>query len=421
MFHASAKSGILLAFLGSTGSKWGMNKDQFPIAQDKQRGKWRVNVAPHLSESGTRERKFFDRKSEAESWVWAQVARLRNDGTLGESLLPPTLRDIAAKAFRLFPDGEEHLLLDAAREYLAARDRRSRSKRFADAYKEWEAWAGAKTRNGVPTSRKYKEQMRLAFDRFASLHDKLCCDITPQDVESTLHGAVRAEHKAARNALLRTLTACLNYGIERDWLTQLPIKAKLMARDSGHREPSILTPDQSARLLTACMAVDPDFLGYYALALFSGIRPTDELAGLRWEHVWGDGGKSISIPAEIAKTRHQRFVTIEPTLAAWFVWINAPRFGLVMPQTNVKKRRRAVQRAAGIDPWPQDVMRHTYASCWMAVHKDEDRCRDNMGHRTKDQLSKHYRKHMTEEDARAFWALLPETVAKITPMKSASA
>jgi integrase len=396
-----------------------MDARQFPITKDPQRKNWRVNVPPQLSESGQRERKFFNKKTEAEGWVAAQVVRLKNDGTSGVELLSPALRDIAAKAFRLFPAGEEHLLLDAARAFIAQRDRRKRSKTFAEAYKEWEAFTLAKTRNGQPTSAKYKAQVRQGFARLHPLHEKIVCDITPEDIEATLAEVVAAEYKHARNQLLRTLTACLNYCIEREWLTVLPIKPKLMARDTGHREPSVLTPDQAARLLATVAEMAPEFLGAYVIALFAGVRPTDELAGLRWEHVFADGGETIHIPADIAKTHFQRYVKIEPTLAAWLKHIAPPNFGQVMPNANIRKENRKIRRAAGLHPWPQDVMRHTYASCWMAVYRDEDRCRDNMGHRTKDQLVRHYRKHMTESQAKAFWELTPDAVLKITNIKQA--
>jgi len=36
-----------------------------------------------------------------------------------------------------------------------------------------------------------------------------------------------------------------------------------------------------------------------------------------------------------------------------------------------------------------------------------------MGHSTKDMLVKHYRKHTTEADARAFWEIAPKCVLKV--------
>jgi integrase len=134
---------------------------------------------------------------------------------------------------------------------------------------------------------------------------------------------------------------------------------------------------------------------------------------LRWENVFAGDGGQIHIPADIAKTRFQRHIPIEPVLREWLEYLDPPRIGFVTPQTSrVTKRRQAIQRAAGITPWPQDVMRHTFASYWMTIHRNEDRCRDAMGHRTKDQLVKHYRKHTTQKDAEAFWSISPEMISK---------
>ena len=141
----------------------------------------------------------------------------------------------------------------------------------------------------------------------------------------------------------------------------------------------------------------------------------------------GEGG-TIHVPDTVAKTGRARYIPIEPTLKAWLDYIDPPRLGPVVPLQPTRdpskpqklewrvlwigKRRQAVQKAAGIDPWPQDAMRHSYASYWMTLHGDEDRCRDAMGHATKDMLVKHYRKHTTKADAQAFWALTPEAVFK---------
>jgi hypothetical protein len=48
----------------------------------------------------------------------------------------------------------------------------------------------------------------------------------------------------------------------------------------------------------------------------------------------------------------------------------------------------------------------------MTKHRDEDRCRDAMGHRTKDQLVRHYRTQTSEEDGEAFWSISPEMISK---------
>lgn len=380
-----------------------MRLPKITIRRDKQRGRWLVDIPDAVSESGIRERKLFATKNEAEGFKIAQEARLRNEGTFGVPLLTPTQRHIAAQAFRLLAGHAETQLIDAVREMLQSRDRRARSVTLREAFTQWQSFTTGKSRNGKNTSPAYIRQIRCTIPRFSCFHGKLVCDLSPEDVEKMVEGL--PAH--SRNAALRILRACLNYAKQRGWLEQSPIRPLLHFVGTGYREPSVLSAAQVAALLRTCRQVRPELLGYYVLALFAGIRPTDELLKLRWENVHGDGGKTIHIPADVAKTRFQRHIHIEPLLTEWLDFLNAPQFGPVVPSVGLIRNRRIVQRAAGIVPWPQDVMRHTYASCWMALHRDEDLCRDNMGHRTKDELHKHYRKHLSEQDAKAFWSLRP--------------
>ena len=409
--------------------------NRFKLWEDtaKPRGarRWRVRVPADVSESGKVERRFFATKLEAHGFIQGQVARLQNQGTGGPKLTPAQ-REIADRAFsRLqaqLPDEGDAVLLQAVEAYLTARDRRSRSRTFLEAFEQWQRATVEKTRNGKPTSDKYRRQIAYALPRFAPLHAKLVCDITPEDVDATLAGAVAANNRAARNALMRVLRACLKWCQNYEWLDKVPVQSKRHGADTGQRQPSVLKPAQVERLLLTCAQVDPELLGYYAIALFAGVRPNDELAELQWEDVFAGEGDTIHIPDAVSKTGRERYVPIEPTLGAWLEYIDPPRLGPVVPRQATRnsskpqrlewrvlwigKRRQAVQRAAGIDPWPQDAMRHSYASYWMTTHGDEDRCRDAMGHATKEMLVKHYRKHTTKADARAFWALTPDVVLK---------
>jgi integrase len=386
-------------------------------------------VPADVSESGKVERRFFATKLEAQGFIREQTARLQNQGAGGPKLTPAQ-REIADKAFsRLqaaLPGESEAVLLDAVKDYLTARDRRSRSKPFLEAYREWQDFTATKKKRGI--SDKYRRQIAYALPRFAPLHSKLVCDITLEDVDATLSVAVNKGSRAARNALMRVLRACLKWCLGNEWLDKVPVQSKRHGLDTGRRQPNVLKPAQVERLLATCAEIDMELLGYYAIAIFAGVRPNDELAELQWEDVFAGDGDAIHIPETVAKTGRARYVPIEPTLRAWLDYINPPRIGPVVPRQATRnpskpqklewrvlwigKRRQAVQRAAGIDPWPQDAMRHSYASYWMTTHGDEDRCRDAMGHASKDMLVKHYRKHTTKADARAFWALTPDLVLK---------
>lgn len=406
---------------------------RFNLWEDKTKAKnarrWRVRVPADLSESGKIERLFFPTKLEAQGFIRSQIARLQDQGT-GGPVLTPGQREIAFKAFtRLQSEAAEEgdaALLTAVAAYLAGRDRRSRSKTFIEAWGMWQETTVSKTRGGKPTSDKYRRQITYALPRFAPLHSKMLCDITAEDIDATLGAAVDPTKKAARNGLMRILRACLKWSAEYGWLDKVPVQSKRHGVDTGQRQPNPLSPPQTKALLAACEVVAPDLLGYYAIALFAGVRPGDELAELLWSDVFAGDGKAIHIREEISKSGRARYIPINATLQAWLDYINAPRFGPVVPSQPtrdcaqvqklewrvmwIEKRRRAVAKAAGIDPWPQDATRHSFASYWMAQHGDEDRCRDIMGHASRDVLRKHYRKHVKTPDANAFWSLTPDVV-----------
>lgn len=72
-------------------------------------------------------------------------------------------------------------------------------------------------------------------------------------------------------------------------------------------------------------------------------------------------------------------------------------------------RRRAVRRARihlGLAAWPQDVLRHTCASYWVAKIKDVGEVALELGN-SPSVLLRHYRELVTGEDADRFWAIKP--------------
>jgi len=386
-----------------------MVSDRIAVRYDSTEQKWRVNIPLALSASGCRERRFFARKADAQSFMESEVARVMRDGLGGEKLTRIE-RDIAGRAFhrlKILPASTPSDLLSAVEEFISKKAVRSNSKKFKEHYEDWMQKTMEKTRHGKPTSRHYAAQIRQVLARLSPLHDVPIADITPETVEAAIGRVVRPEHKSSRNGLLRVVKACFQHAKDQGLIESVPV-AKDSRADVAVVEPEILSPEQVFNLLKACAQKDPQMLGFYTIALFAGVRPLDELSKLTWEHVWSDGGKRIHVPATVSKTGRRRYVEIEWTLKKWLD--KFPKEGLVVPKSQHFKRRREIERSAGIVPWPRDCMRHSYASYWMTIYRDEDRCRDNMGHRTKDQLFSHYRQHTTEEAAKTFWSLAPEVV-----------
>lgn len=201
-------------------------------------------------------------------------------------------------------------------------------------------------------------------------------------------------------------------GIERECLDDKP--------------PGILTVEQAARLMRACEEVDPGLLAYLALGLFAGIRP-EEIVRLRPRDVRGE---HVEVRADASKTRQRRLVDLAPNLRAWLSRCGA----LELPPRNWRGRMYQVRRAAGFasarrrmvggrerweslpgDPWPHDVLRHSFASYHLAMHGSADRTALQMGHRSTDMLFRHYRELVTKAEAEKFWGIRPQIEALKMP------
>jgi integrase len=145
--------------------------------------------------------------------------------------------------------------------------------------------------------------------------------------------------------------------------------------------------------------------------VFAGIRPK-ELERMDWKHVHLDESH-ILLPADLTKTGSRRVIEIQPTLATWLTWY-IEKFGIqsgpITPQTNLRRRLRMIRKTAGITQWVQDVMRHSYASNFLAHFESVDQLRANLGHRSNDVLWRHYHKAVVKKEAAKFWAIAPTTL-----------
>jgi hypothetical protein len=73
-------------------------------------------------------------------------------------------------------------------------------------------------------------------------------------------------------------------------------------------------------------------------------------------------------------------------------------------------------RGHGGEEWQSDVLRHSFASYWLAIHKNCAEVVEYMGNSAKN-IGKHYRRVMAPTEAQAWFAILPvDAEAKILRM-----
>ena len=372
---------------------------------------WRVNIPAKISESGKRERRFFETKAVADTFAQQQRTQRENFGNRSTLLTPGQLEE-AARAFERLKELGVSLNVVVS-EYIQRHDARAQSVTFKVL---WERFTATKAKK----STEHKTALKYTFTRFEDLHEKLACDISSGEIDRATAGMPAS----ARNAFLRNLRAGFNFGMQQDppWLAENPVR-KLKFSETPPRTKECFTPAQCLALLNAAVEHDFELVPYFALALFAGIRPEKELGQLEWAKI-NLADRNITVEWQTAKNNHTRQVDMERVLRAWlrfYIGRGGKTTGAVTPTENLRKRLRALRKAAGITRWIQDGPRKCYASYWLARKPDYARLLKNMGHTTQKMIDEHYNAAPTRKDALVFWKILPPRVSsKIVPMVAAA-
>ena len=359
---------------------------------------WQVNIPPKFSSTGTRQRRFFETRVEAEGFVHSLGAQIENYG-LSTQLLKPTEAEEAKAAIRLLEEaGASVGLLGAVRNYLAHERRRSESRTVESVI---DLFMGSKRR-----SAKYADSLERTKTRMKPLHSAMASDVTPNAIEALLKGVA----DTYRNALLREIRAIFAFAVKRGWCAANPVARMDFARVRiGERE--VYSVAESAAILETAERHDPTLLPFFAIGLFAGIR-VYELLRLEWKNVDIEEG-SIDLPASITKRERRRSVPIEPALRAWLeraIWLNGIPNGYVCPLRTynaLRVRQRLLFKTAKVQ-WRQNAARHSFASYWLAEHGDLTALALRLGHAGGlEVLHTHYHRAVRKADAVKFWANKP--------------
>ncbi|HLJ91399.1 MAG TPA: tyrosine-type recombinase/integrase [Candidatus Angelobacter sp.] len=245
---------------------------------------------------------------------------------------------------------------------------------------------------------RYRKDVRNRLKRFqkqfgqrivATIHTLECDDW----LRSLAVGA------CARNSFRQTLNVLFAYALARGFCTDNPISKTAVAKVVD-KPVGILTPDQIRNLL---YYANNDLIPVIAIGAFAGIR-TAELGRLDWNKIHIDRC-FIEVSAASSKTASRRLVTILPNLSQWLTPL-ARNHGKVMP-VNFEKKMKAARKAAEIEKWPSNALRHSYASYHLAKFQDAPALALQMGHTTTGMLFEHYREVVTPEAAEQYWKIQP--------------
>jgi integrase len=351
----------------------------------------RLKFVVNYREAGKRKRTFFETREQANAFAAFKNAQLRKCGVEGAEF-SSRLREMAQEcAERLSAYGRT---LKDATDFFCAHLKASEKSCTTAALVE--QLIAAKKADGA--SKRYLEDLRSRLNRFAQKFDgQMVATITSAQIDDWL----RALHVSptTRNNFRRVLVTMCNFAVQRGYATSNPAEKTAKAKELGEA-PGILTVQQTARLLES---VSPELLPYVAIGALAGLRRA-ELERLDWSDVHFDS-ELIEVTAAKAKTARRRFVKMQPNLREWLLPVRK-HTGKVAPD-NFRKAFDAARVAAGIAEWPDNALRHSFASYHLAHFKDAAALALEMGHTHSGMIFEHYRELVRPKDAERYWNIRP--------------
>jgi integrase len=350
---------------------------------------WYLDLRPF-----NRGRKFFKTKAEAEAERLRQITTLERYGREAVGLPPGELSAIIQARKELAKHGKT--IDDAAAFYLDYLERIRRCNvTVAQLANEV---LDAKRKDGMSAT--YINDLKKRLVRFcADFGERKIAGITVEELDNWLR-ALPGSPKSRAN-YRANVGVLFSYAERRRMIDRNPIlhtaRPKLV-----DKPPEIFTVDELHALLNAASSGAPDVVPMLAIAAFSGLRDA-EIKRLDWSEVDQKRGH-IEVKAAKAKSARRRIVSVQPNLAQWL----QPYSGMTGPvvPVNPRKKLELVRKAAKLARWPQNGLRHSFASYRLGATHDAPRVASELGHTSPKMLYSTYRELVLPEEAERYWKLI---------------
>ncbi len=370
---------------------------------------WRINVPKTVSATGKREQHFYATRDGAKEARAALLEKFLANGSAASQIRPQLAEDALAASQILKPWGVT--LKQVATLYAREQNRKTASRPTDAACKEWLEIKSAEVRP------KTLEGYRAAANRLSSAFgERDLSGLKTADLQKILAPpgtsppTARANKVAARVFWL--------WAAEQGWCEADTIQKVKVPKAPEQGEIEILTPSEAARLLEAAEKFYPQAVPMFAVQLFAGIR-AEEATKLRPENFTEAG---IELSAAVTKKGRRRNIDPSPTLRAWLEKYPFKRC------PNWPRVSRAVRHLAGFEtwveegfipegieplssppqPWPQNALRHSFASFAVAAGTPLETLLWEFGHvGGTAMLQGHYVGRASKREALAFFSLRP--------------
>ena len=168
---------------------------------------------------------------------------------------------------------------------------------------------------------------------------------------------------------------------------------------------NILTPDQMKMLLQAPMS--DDVMALVLLGGFAGLR-TVEVARMSWEDI-DTKTKQIHVRPEVSKQHDgmlQRIVDMTEPLVKRRKFFDGKKGRIVTGSMEaLYERRRKVALALGWEGWPDNALRHSFATYHLGRCGNPGLTAYQMGHTSPAMVQRVYAVPAVRADWKAFWRI----------------
>ncbi len=319
---------------------------------------------------------------------------------------------------------------------------RRKSAALPDAVSRFMAWKTA----GLEADTPHLAQVRLDLEHFAATYpEAILTDLRLPQLEQWWNDRTGTAGSARRKAIRGNLVSLWRWAL-RDGIAgndPVTVAERLPQIDAGKGKLEILEVTELEFLLST---VEHQWFPLIVLGAFQGLRP-EEIApkqgkktepkpgkpqrkvspakpGMRWEFIDWEWN-SIRIPPEISKTGRARVLPFHPAARAWLeaYGVGPTWTGPICLENPTEVSPRATttwgKALAKAFPdrftaWPQDALRHSYASYRNAVVRNLPQVAEEMG-TSEEMLHGHYHNPRTTRQGEAWFAFLPSSAKRLAP------
>ena len=345
-------------------------------------------------------RKFFKTRTEADAEAMRQKTLLERHSREAIGLSPREMSDFITAREKIAKFGET--IFDAVQFRV---DHLERVRRHGITVAQL-ADEVVKTKSSDGRSEVYLRDLKHRLRKFVQeFGHRPIAGITVDELDNWLRGLPYSPQSRTN---YRTIIGLLfSYAESRGIVERNPVsrtaKPKLV-----NRPPEIFSVDELRGLLESANRIGHDVLPMLAIGAFAGLREA-EIQRLDWSEVDLTRGH-IEVKAAKAKSARRRIVPILPNLALWLQPYTGIT-GAVVP-AGARRKLARVREAAKLANWPNNGLRHSFASYRLAAIQDAPRVAAELGHTNPQMLYSTYRELVLPTDAERYWNIEPATEAE---------